>query len=248
MSPGLPTPFRLVDLGTVTSTNDVALDLAEGGAAPWTVVRARRQTAGRGRRGRRFLSPQGNSYTSLILKPGKTAGALPQLGLVIGLAVADAIREFAPGIPPALCKWPNDILVGSAKVAGILVESSHSMRPGPVVAGIGINLVSHPDLAGARTTDLAAEGASDVDRDRLLEILCRWLRMRIETWESSGFEALKDDWLARAAGIGEPASLVGRETFDGLLVGVDRDGTLLLEADGAVHRFVSGTLMLRDAA
>ncbi len=248
MNPCLPPAFRLIDLDTVTSTNDVALDLARNGAAAWTMVRARKQTAGRGRQGRSFRSPEGNSYTSLILRPSSPITVLPQLGLVIGLAVTDAIREFAPSIPPALCKWPNDVLVGGAKVAGILVESSLSARLEAVVAGIGINLVNHPELPGVHATDLAAEGAASGDRDLLLGIVCRWLAERVGVWEASGFEALKDAWLERAAGIGRPATLVGKQSVDGLLAGIGEDGTLLLEANGALHSFVSGTLILKDAA
>ena len=248
MNPGLPPAFHLIDLDTVTSTNDIALDLARNGAAAWTMVRARKQTAGRGRQGRSFRSPEGNSYTSLILRPSGPIAVLPQLALVIGLAVADAIREFAPSIPPARCKWPNDVLVGGAKVSGILVESNLSACLEAVVAGIGINLVSHPDLPGGYATDLAAEGAESDDRNLLLGILCRWLEERIGAWEASGFEALKDAWLERAAGIGRPATLVGKQPVNGLVAGIGEDGALLLEANGALHRFVSGTLILRSAA
>ncbi len=244
MTPLLPPPFRLVDLGTVTSTNDVALAMARDGAAAWTVVRARVQTRGRGRGGRSFSSPDGNSYVSLILRPSCPPAALPGLGLVAGLAVADAIRTFAPRIPPVRCKWPNDVLVGGAKVAGILVESRIGAALEAVVAGIGINLVSHPAIDGLRATSLAAEGAPSTDRDELLTVLADCLEARIRTWENGGFQALRQSWLEGAAGVGEPATLIGERPVTGLFAGVAGDGALLLESGGALRRFVSGSLVL----
>ena len=147
----LPAPFVLVDLDCVASTNDEALSRAAAGAPAWTVVRAASQSAGRGRRGRSFASPPGNSYTSFVLRPEGAPERVAQIALVAGLAVAEAIARLAPGLPAPRCKWPNDVLVDGHKVCGILVEASSSgERVDHVVVGIGINLASHPAIPGAR--------------------------------------------------------------------------------------------------
>ncbi len=243
MNVRLPLPFRLVERDAVTSTNDAAIELAEAGAAAWTVVRARLQTSGRGRRGRVFVSPPGNSYTSFILKPRVSSRNLPQMSLIAGVAVAESIEASAPEVAPARCKWPNDILLNDAKVAGILVETGGDA----VIVGIGINLVSHPGIRDAIATDLASEGAPGVDRDVLLATLCRCLKERVTDWENSGFDSHRHAWLDRAAGIGARAFLSGDTSMEGKVVGLAHDGALIMESDGRHMRVVSGTLRLASA-
>ena len=243
MNAVLPPPFRLVERDEVTSTNDTALELAEAGIAAWSVVRARRQTGGRGRRGKVFVSPPGNSYTSFILRPRIAPRDLPQLSLVTGVAVAESIETSAPGTAPVRCKWPNDILINGAKVAGVLVETGGDA----VIVGIGVNLVSHPDIRGVPTTDLAREGAPGVDRDLLLATLCRRLKDRVSDWESSGFASQRRAWLDRAAGIGARASIRGDSSMEGRIVGLAHDGALIMESDGRRIRVVSGSLRLQPA-
>ena len=243
MNVKLPPPFHLVERDEVTSTNDVAIELARAGAAAWTVVRARFQTRGRGRRGREFVSPPGNSYTSFILRPGVSPRDLPQVSLITGVAVAEAIEALAPEVAPALCKWPNDILLNDAKVAGILVERFGDA----VTVGIGINLVSHPGIRDVVTTDLASEGALGVDRDLLLATLCRCLKDRVTDWETSGFDSHRHAWLDRAAGIGAHAFLSGDTAMEGKVVGLAHDGALVVESDGRHVRVVSGSLRLASS-
>ncbi len=239
----LALPFRLVERDEVTSTNDCAIELAEAGVAAWSVVRARLQTGGRGRRGRAFASPPGNSYTSFVIRPRIAPCDLPQLSLVAGVAVAESIEAAAPGIAPVRCKWPNDILINDAKVAGILVETAGDA----VIIGIGINLVSHPDIKGVAITDLASEGASAVDRDVLLGTLCRRLRNRVSDWEVCGFAPQRLAWLERAVGIGERAWCSEEGSMEGRIVDLAHDGALIMESDGRRRRIVSGTLRLQHA-
>jgi len=247
----LPAPVVLVDLGVVGSTNDEAMNRAGQGAPAWTVVRAESQTAGRGRRGKSFASPPGNSYTSFILRPGGAPGRSAQIALVAGLAVAEAIAELAPDLPTPACKWPNDVLVGGHKVSGILVEAATSGDTvDHVIVGIGINLVSHPEIPGLRIGDLASLGAPGVGRDTMLAALSRRLLDRMATWQASGFGALREAWLDRAAGLGHRVRIEeGARALAGKLVDIDDDGALVLaEADGPRHRVLSGSLVLEDAA
>ena len=251
MTMALPAPFVLVDLDTVASTNDEAMTRAAAGAPAWTVVRARCQTAGRGRRGKSFASPEGNSYTSFILRPRGAPGEVAQIALVAGLATAEAISAVAPNLPTARCKWPNDVLVAGHKVCGILVEASSSGdRVDHVVVGIGINLSSHPDLPGLRIGDLGSLGASGIGRDIVLAALAERLHARCEGWQQQGFGALRQDWLARAAGLGRTVRIEdGARSMAGELVDIDGEGALVLAGpDRTRHRVVSGSLFLEDAA
>ena len=250
MTAGLPAAIRLVDLETVASTNDEALALAHQGAPAWTVVRAHRQTAGRGRNGKAFASPPGNSYTSFVLRPQGTREHLPQIALVAGLAVAETISELAPQLPPALCKWPNDILVAGHKVCGILVEAAGlSTRSDAIVVGIGVNLVRHPQLPPLRIGDLHSLGGPVLHRDAWLAALCRHLPGRIAIWQQAGFPALREAWLALAAGLGEQVVLQAGTSLFGRLRGIDGQGALLIDdRHGIAHRCHSGSLVLKDAA
>jgi BirA family biotin operon repressor/biotin-[acetyl-CoA-carboxylase] ligase len=251
MTMALPAPFALVDLDTVASTNDEAMNRAAAGAPAWTVVRARCQTAGRGRRGRSFASPEGNSYTSFILRPRGAPGQAAQIALVAGLAVAEAIAAVAPSLPSARCKWPNDVLVDGHKVCGILVEAASSGdRVDHVVIGIGVNLVSHPDLPGLHIGDLGSLGAPGIGRDAMLEVLAGRLHARCEAWQERGFAVLRQDWLARAAGLGRAVRVEdGTRSMVGELVDIDGEGALVLaSSDRTRHRVVSGSLFLEDAA
>jgi len=246
----LPDPFHLIDLDTVESTNDEALVRACDGAPAWTVIRSVAQSAGRGRRGKSFASPPGNSYTSFVVRPTRTIADVAQVALVAGLALAEAVDAAAPGQPPATCKWPNDVLVGGCKVAGILVESSVLQgRLEALVIGIGVNLVSHPVIPGLNIGDLKALTGHTVGRDRFLEILAGCLLARFETWDREGFGCLHEMWSRRAAGIGQKVTVDAASPVHGILRGIDEAGHLLIDdASGVRHRCVSGSLVLEEAS
>ncbi len=235
--------LRLIDLGTVPSTNDEALRRAANGAPAWTVVRAVSQSAGRGRRGRAFASPPGNSYTSFIVRPDCPADTLPQIALVAGLAVAEALERVAPGLARPLCKWPNDILVAGRKVCGILVEAAAPGRG--VVIGVGVNLVSHPDIPGEAIGDIVGLGGPRLDRDEWLDALAGRLRARLSEWRQGGFAAVRGALLDRMAGLGGEISVDGPPPLSGRLAGIDEDGALLVaDRSGVARRCVSGSLVL----
>lgn len=247
----LPAPFALVDFESVASTNDEAMRLAGQGAPAWTVVRAVSQSTGRGRRGKSFASPAGNSYTSFILRPQGGPERAAQIALVAGLAVAETIAHLAPGLPEPRCKWPNDVLVDDHKVCGILVEASSSGESVEhVIVGIGINLVSHPDIPGHRIGDLAHLGAPGIGRDAMLADMAARLHQHCELWQIGGFAALRKAWLARAAGLGRAVRIEdGPRILSGELIDIDGEGALILAGPGAGRqRVVSGSLFLEDAA
>jgi BirA family transcriptional regulator, biotin operon repressor / biotin---[acetyl-CoA-carboxylase] ligase len=221
---------RLLAYDEIDSTNAEALRLLRAGERGPLWIAAERQSAGRGRRGRRWVSVPGNLHASLLLTDPGPAEHWPQLSFVAALAVHDAVVELAPEIRPMLeLKWPNDLLLSGAKVAGILIEGEGREEEGAVAIGIGINCTAHPAEAAYPATDLAAGGAS-VTAAALLAALSVKMSGRLAQWNSgNGFATIRADWLARAAGLGENirVGLADRE-LAGRFEGLDDAGCLVL--------------------
>lgn len=242
--PRLPTRFRLAALETVDSTNDEAIRRAHQGAPDGTLVWARRQEAGRGRRGRTWVSPEGNFHASLILRPEEIPAVAVQFSFVTALAVGAAIGEFLPPDVAWRLKWPNDVLVRRRKIAGMLLESETGTdgRLNWLVIGAGINLQQHPELSEFPATSLAAEGAGNVTPASALESFGRQFLNWERRWRQEGFAAVRTAWLDRAEGLGEPIKVrLPDRTLHGTFVDLDADGALLLDpADGAQRRVTVG--------
>ena len=246
MTPLLPpASLRLLRYGTVGSTNDEAKRLAEAGAGEWTVVSAREQTAGRGRGGRSFVSPPGNLYFSTILRPPCSAGSAAQLGFAAALAVGEVIAARLPASCELRYKWPNDVLVDGKKISGILLESA-ATQDGALawlVAGIGLNVVSHPAETAWPATSLAAVDARPADLDDLLHGIVGALEAQILRWRHEGFAPIRSSWLARAYGLGETVGVrLPRESFEGRFLDLDADGVLLVETAAGPRRISAGEI------
>jgi BirA family transcriptional regulator, biotin operon repressor / biotin---[acetyl-CoA-carboxylase] ligase len=232
---------RHIAYETLGSTNAEALALARAGERGPLWITAQSQNAGRGRRGSRWVSPPGNLYATLLLtKPSRPEQA-PQLSFVAALALHDAVAACAPQLGPVLkVKWPNDLLSGQAKVAGILIEGE-SDPVFTVAVGIGVNCAAHPSDVAYPATDLAAAGALVVP-DALFSELATAMQRRLAQWNGGqGFAAIRGDWLKRAAGLGETlrVRLSARE-LAGRFQGLDEAGRLLLEQDSGVTRITAG--------
>lgn len=240
--------FRRLAFAEVASTNDVARELADQGEAEGLFVVAGRQTAGRGRHGRSWLSPAGNLYASLILRPRRPLAEAASLSLVAALALAETIESLAAdGVRPRV-KWPNDVQIEGAKIAGILLEAAADGRGGCdwVVIGIGVNLAWAPEgEVRYPTTHLAACGILVPAPSEFLKALADPLRRRLDVWEAGGFAPSRPAWLARAVGIGAPAELkLGTGAVRGRLVDVDDEGAVLIEHAGRIERHTAGELLL----
>jgi BirA family biotin operon repressor/biotin-[acetyl-CoA-carboxylase] ligase len=223
----------------LVSTMDEARALALAGAPDGTVVVARRQTAGRGRQGRAWFSPEGNLHASILLRPGLPAARLTELGFVVALAVADAVDALLPG-GRARLKWPNDVLVAGAKIAGILVEL---IEDGAAIVGVGVNLAHLPEAALYPVTSLACLGAAAGVDKTLLHLLAA-LEARLAEWRSVGFAPVRSAWLARGPAIGETVRVrLGQQTTHGSFAGLDADGALLIATDGEPRRFAAGEVL-----
>ncbi len=246
----LPVGWTLVDLDTVGSTNDEAKALALDGAAHGTVVRARRQAAGKARRGRRWESPPGNLYCSTVLRPDCSPAAAGQIAFAVALALAEAIAGCVPDAPPIRLKWPNDVLVRDRKVAGILLESALASDGAVdwVVVGTGVNIASHPCDTDYPATSLAAEGAPDVAPLVLLGAFAAALDHWHRRWLRDGFQPVGAAWRAKAGGLGGPVTVrLDRETVSGRFEDLDADGAMLLGlAGGGRRRITAGDVFFGD--
>lgn len=252
--------FRSLILDNVGSTNREAFALAETGETGPLWIVARRQTAGRGRADRHWVSMPGNLHASLLLQQDCAPGAMPQLSLVAGVAVIDAIRKTAEGGPAGLrLKWPNDVLIGPAKCAGILVETTRGPPPPrpdlehqyavTTVVGIGIDLVWHPGDLGRAATDLAEHGCQ-VSPEAVLGSLNEAMHNWLALWDCGrGFAGVRQAWLDRAGPTGEKVSVdTGRERIEGTFADLDAEGALTIFDGHGQRRTVTFGDVTLDAA
>lgn len=242
----------VVVLETVGSTNAEALARAAAGESGPLWIVARRQEAGRGRRGRNWISEPGNLYATLLLTDAAPPPAISGICFVAALALHDALLDAAHGLAPAQLKlkWPNDLLLDGRKVAGILVEgTSHAGRTAAAI-GCGVNCVHHPLGTEYPASDLASSGFP-VSPGALLEHLGAAMHARIAEWDRGrNFASVRAAWLARASGVGAPIEvrLQGR-SISGIFESLDDGGALILRHDdGARETVAAGDVFPLTAA
>jgi BirA family transcriptional regulator, biotin operon repressor / biotin---[acetyl-CoA-carboxylase] ligase len=237
--------MTIVHLPRVESTQSTIFDLAAQGAPDRTVVVADYQAAGRGRRGRAWEAPPDTSLlTSILVRPRGTPERWGGYSLVSALAVADALARVA-GLGARL-KWPNDVLVGGRKIAGILLESripaggaSGADTATVIAVGVGVNLAQRAFPAGlaARATSVALEIGQPVERDAALTALLSAFDDWRTRLERDGLAPIRARWLAVADTIGRRVSVDG---VTGVAVDLDVDGALVLQDGERRHRVVAG--------
>ncbi|WP_271410418.1 bifunctional biotin--[acetyl-CoA-carboxylase] ligase/biotin operon repressor BirA [Pseudomonas sp. Q1-7] len=243
---GVPWEHRIFD--SLDSTNaEVMRRLSMGSAPPFAVI-AERQTEGRGRRGRRWVSPYAqNLYYSLALRIDGGARQLEGLSLVVGLAVLRALRSL--GLGSVGLKWPNDLLVGHRKIAGILLE----LLGDPadichVVVGIGVNVNMQlpAEEIDQPWTSMQMEIGAPMDRNVLVARLSECLAEYLERHKREGFSVLREEWEASHLWQGKQVNLIaGVQTIQGRVLGIDVTGALLLSVDGEERAYSGGELSLR---
>ncbi len=226
------------------STNEEARRQAEAGAPEGVAILAKSQTAGRGRRGRSWESPEGNLFLSLLLRPAVTPAEAAKLSFLAALALSESVELAAPALAGRIrCKWPNDVLVDGAKISGVLLESR--TRPDGaldwVIAGIGANLAHRPLNTLYPATALAEH---DAIPDPVQ--FANWLLARFgywyDRWKAEGFAPLREAWLKRAQGLGEPIVVrLPEGELHGRFAALDDSGALLLELpDGRRQAITAG--------
>ena len=232
---------RHIAYETLGSTNAEALTLARAGERGPLWITASSQSAGRGRRGSAWASPPGNLYASLLLSEPSPKPLAPQLSFVAALALHDALCDFAPRLGPLFkVKWPNDLLLGPDKLAGILIEG----ESGPafaVVIGFGVNCTNHPLDTFFPATDLHFAGVL-VTPEALFAALSAAMLRRLAQWQSgAGFATIRADWLARAAGLGEDIRVrLPERELRGRFHGLDEGGRLQVEQPSGLATVTTG--------
>jgi BirA family biotin operon repressor/biotin-[acetyl-CoA-carboxylase] ligase len=237
---------RLIYLNSCDSTHDEARRLQPAQRPVGTLLLAETQTAGRGRWGRSWQSPAGRSLLMTLILPepaGEVTAA--RLGVAVGVGLARACRQA--GVQ-AKIKWPNDLMAGGKKLAGLLMES----LPLGLAVGIGLNVNQAPaDFGGGleqTATSLAIQAGKPVSREPLLAGLLQQVELACDSLAEQGFEGLKKQWHSMAMYLGEPVrvktTLLDTHSVEGTLLGLDSDGALLLRQDhGLVLPVAAGDLL-----
>jgi BirA family biotin operon repressor/biotin-[acetyl-CoA-carboxylase] ligase len=241
---------RILYREEVTSTQDEAGEAARKGAEEGVVVISERQTKGRGRKGRLWASPPREGvYFSAILRPNLRPNQIIQIPLIAGVAVCKAIRKVTP-LEPRI-KWPNDIIVGGKKVAGILAEMSCDMdRVDHIVLGIGVNVNTRcsllPEPTRGIATSLAERCGEYVSRVRLVQSILAEFDALYTVFLASGFDALREDWKALDSTVGSWVKVSDAEgEIKGKALDIDGEGFLLVRKEnGNVKRVISGDVSL----
>jgi BirA family biotin operon repressor/biotin-[acetyl-CoA-carboxylase] ligase len=247
----LPDPIfghRIHWLDTTTSTNDVAAHLAELGAEEGTTVVADAQTAGRGRLGRTWFSPPGAGlYVSIILRPSGDFSTRSNpsafLTLASGVAIAEGVRA-STGLPAEI-KWPNDVMIGRRKLAGILAEAAaQGDRLQHVIVGFGVNLqnTAFPLELADRATSIEAETSRPADREQVFSQILAAFSARYRDLQAGRFDAILSAWRALSPSL--PGSSVEWDTAAGVMRGraedIDEHGALMVRVGTRLERLVAG--------
>lgn len=243
-----PHPFFCVRHDRLDSTNDEAQRLiASGQPDDLTVIQARRQSSGRGRRGREWLSPPDNLYFSIIIDTrDRPFGGAP-LGLVAAIALVDAMASLNLGASFA-CKWPNDLMADQRKLAGMLLETAANGQW--LILGIGVNVAHCPaddqvETPAVCLAQLGYRGTSET----VLETFCHCFGPKIALWRTHGFASFQSQWVERAYGLNQTIRVrLPDQTIFGRFVGLDPDGALLLAeaATGEVKRILAGDVFIGE--
>lgn len=239
--------FHLLSYQELDSTNEEAKRLAEGGAAHGAFIWALQQTDGKGRRGREWVSQDGNLFTSVLLSPDCELALLPQLSFVASVAVFDSVAPLVQLNHPVHCKWPNDLLVNHKKLAGILLESfetfeSADLRKRWVVIGLGMNIEHFPQDVEFPATSLKEAGVELVSAKIILSRFVHHFIHWYSQWEEQGFEPIQKYWRENCLGIGQKICVRSHEDEkEGIFEDLDADGNLLLRCQqGELHKISSG--------
>jgi len=232
----------------VTSTNNVAKELATLGAKEGTIIVAETQTAGRGRLGRNWLSPKGGIWFSIILRPIVEAREAFKITFLTAVAVARTIRKMFK--LKAEIEWPNDVLIKGKKVCGILTETSvRGETVDSVIVGVGINanvdINSFPSDLKKTVTTLVAEIKREVDQENFLQVLLAELEVYYKMFKENKFNSILDEWKQLNRLFGANVEVVSfNEKVRGRAVNVDQNGALIVRlADGTVRKVFSGDVI-----
>lgn len=231
--------WRLAIHDSLPSTSDFCIERARAGEPDGLAVLARRQTNGRGSRGRAWESPFGNLFLSVLLRSGGGAAESGQWALLAGLVLAEALAAFAPARAGLRLKWPNDVLLDGKKLGGVLIDSAGAQKLDWLVLGFGANLAAAPQVPDRPTACLAECGPAPAPESVagiLLDRLAGWCQSLAD-----GFGPVRAAWLARAH---PPGTMLrvrrGATEMTGVFAGLSTQGALLLRTDDRLYEIAAG--------
>jgi BirA family biotin operon repressor/biotin-[acetyl-CoA-carboxylase] ligase len=237
--------WRVIRFSAIDSTNEEARRRALAGESGRLWILAGEQTAGRGRRGRAWISPGGNLHaTALMIDPCPPALA-PQLGFVAGVALASAARDA--GAAGAALKWPNDLMLNGAKCAGILIEGiGLAGRRAAYAVGIGVNCAHAPQGLGYQTSCLKAAGGQAIGASELFERLAQRFDEALDAWRGGqAFDRIRAAWLDCALGLDQVVAIeTGAGRREGVFEGIDAGGRLILRSERGLESVEAADLSL----
>lgn len=243
---------NIVSLEEVPSTQDHAKILSIKGCPEGTLVVAETQSSGRGRMGRPWVSPSGGLYFTVIFRPRINFEEATRIPLVAGVALVRAMERQAS--VSLRLKWPNDVMLGEQKVAGILSEMSGEMdRLDWMILGIGVNAATahscFPPEIRRTATSLAAESGRKVNRLQLLKDILGELESLLEEYRARGFEPFRAQWKERSGMMGRKVTITGGgRALEGKAVDIDTSGALVLDCAGGVRqRVIGGDMTFKEA-
>jgi biotin-[acetyl-CoA-carboxylase] ligase BirA-like protein len=240
---------RLLSLDEIDSTNDEARRLIETGERGPLWIVAARQTKGRGRLGRQWMSPPGNFYASFIFGDCAEVRIAPELGFVAGVAAMRALRACV-GQRPFRLKWPNDLLLEGEKLGGILLECVNAASAPVAIIGLGVNIVEAPSDLPYPARALSSIGPGAPSREAFFERLSDAMSQALELWRGGeSFQRIREEWLGSAAGLGQDIRVVlSNETIEGRFETIDASGRLAIETSGGLRIVEAGDVLIGPRA
>lgn len=236
----------------IGSTNDFIKHVITDGTKSGVAVFSEAQTEGRGRRGKRWISPFGsNLYMSMYWRLEDGMGAAMGLSLALGTVIAELLSEL--GVYDVEVKWPNDVIVNGKKIAGILIElEGQALGVAHAIIGIGVNIKMPSWLANQIDqpwTDLSSVLNTEFDRNRIAALLLKKCRKALQDYEANGLESFLVRWQKFDRLAHKPVRIImGDKELHGIAEGIDESGALLVKRDGKIERFHAGEVSLRYGA
>lgn len=237
--------YNLLIFEELDSTNLEARRLVQAGVAGNFVIWAERQTHGKGRQGRTWISLPDNLYVSIILDSSAFSDRQAEMCFVTGLAVYDAVQAASLHKLDMALKWPNDLMIGSSKVSGILLESIKIDNRHHLIIGIGINIANHPSDLEKPATSMRNTGIQDVDVGKMLDLTMSSFEYYRSLWMRKGFDLIRESWLQKVYNPSEIMTVSdGTVKISGVFQDIDSHGAIRLKSSsGMVYTLSTGEVL-----